>query len=271
MSDTSSSDAVFGESVGWLASRDPSRPTLATVPTDTAQAVAARYDEYPVVVCAAAGGAGASVISALLAEYRAGSTLGAASWWVDAAPSDGDLPARLGVELFPDVPVSTGDSGVTLWHPVGRTGVREVVADTASQGAVPVIDAGARAMSVLEELSGWDSVVPVLVCEPRPDLLNRVRAVLTAWRDARVLQRAVLVIDCQIPTLNHSYLTELLTDAVAGQLAAVIGVDYDTTLGSGGALDRAAQSELGEHTWLSIGQLAAVTTGSGPLGQVVGR
>ena len=269
MSETSS-EAVFGESVGWLASRDP-RPSLATVPTTDDLPVVPRFDEYPVVVCATAGGAGASVVSALLAEYRAGSTLGAASWWVDAAGSDGDIAARFGVELFPDVPASTGEGGVTLWNPVGRSSLRDVVADTTSQGAVAVVDAGARARSVLEDLSGWEAVVPVLVCEPRPDLLNRARPVLTAWRDAGVLQRAVLVIDCQIPTLNHTYLTELLGDAVAGQLAAVIAVDYDTTLGSGGALDRAAQAELGEHTWLSIGQLAAVTTASGPLGQVVGR
>ncbi|MCF3936858.1 hypothetical protein [Gordonia tangerina] len=214
--------------------------------------------ERSVVVCGTAGGVGTSVISALLAEYRASTSLSGASWWVDAAGNDGDLHQRLR---------ATGDEALlrtaagTGLLPAPEAAITDVVLHTWRFGAVPVVDAGARPLTALPELCSPDlaDVTPVLVVGPRPDLLNRSREVFSEWEHAGVLRRTIVVICCQVPTLNHQALTGMLTDAVTGEVAGVIGLDYEPVLGAGTALDNAAQQGFSPATRQSIHDLAAAT------------
>lgn len=215
--------------------------------------------ERSVVVCGTAGGVGTSVVSALLAEYRAGTSLGGASWWVDAAGNDGDIHQRLR---------ATGDQTLlrtalgTGLLPAPEAAVSDIVLHTWRFGAVPVVDAGARPLTVLPELEADDlrGVTPVLVVGPRPDLLNRSREIFTEWDQAGVLAKTIIVICCQVPTLNHQALTQMLIDAVSGKVAGVVGLDYEPVLGEGTALDKNSQQRFSTRTWESIGRLSAVTS-----------
>ncbi|WP_431309244.1 hypothetical protein [Gordonia prachuapensis] len=215
-------------------------------------------NERSVVVCGTAGGVGTSIISALLAEYRAATSLGGASWWVDAAGNDGDLHQRLR---------ATGDEALlrtaagTGLLPAPEAAITDVVVHAWRFGAVPVVDAGARPLTVLPELCEPElsDVTPVLVVGPRPDLLNRSREVFSEWEHAGLLQRTIVVICCQVPTLNHQALTGMLTDAVTGQVAGVIGMEYEPVLGAGTSLDKVAQQQFLPTTWESLQRLAAST------------
>ncbi|MGC4960805.1 hypothetical protein [Gordonia sp. DT101] len=214
--------------------------------------------ENSVVVCGTAGGVGTSVVSALLAEHRAATSLGGASWWVDAAGNDGDLHQRLR---------ATGDQALlrtaagTGLLPAPDAAVTDVVVHTWRFGAVPVVDAGSRPLTVLSELETPElrDVTPVLVVGPRPDLLNRAREIFTEWDDAGVLARTIVVICCQVPTLNHQALTDMLIEVVAGRVAEVVGLDYEPILGDGTALDKAAQQRFSQNTWTAINQLTVAT------------
>nr|WP_237421560.1 hypothetical protein [Gordonia sp. SID5947] len=214
--------------------------------------------ERSVVVCGTAGGVGVSVVSALLAEYRAGASLGGASWWVDAAGNDGDLHQRLR---------ATGDQALlrtgtgTGLLPAPDAAVTDVVLHSWRFGAVPVVDAGARPLSVLTELENPElhNVTPVLVVGPRPDLLNRAREIFTEWDHSGVLSRTVVVICCQVPTLNHQALTQMLVDVISGKVAGVVGLDYEPVLGEGTALDRDAQQRFSPSTWKAFRSLATST------------
>ncbi|AZG47041.1 hypothetical protein [Gordonia insulae] len=214
--------------------------------------------ERSVVVCGTAGGVGASVVSALLAEYRAARSLGGASWWVDAAGNDGDLHQRL--RATGDQALLRTASGTGLL-PAPDAAVTDVVLHSWRFGAVPVVDAGARPLTVLSELEATElqSVTPVLVAAPRPDLLNRAREIFTEWDHAGVLGRTIVVICCQVPTLNHQALTDMLIDVVSGKVAGVIGLDYEPVLGDGTAVDTGAQERFSQSTWGSLEQLAALT------------
>lgn len=215
--------------------------------------------ERSVVVCGTAGGVGTSVVSALLAEYRAGTSLGGASWWVDAAGNDGDIHQRLR---------ATGDQTLlrtalgTGLLPAPEAAVSDIVLHTWRFGAVPVVDAGARPLTILPELEADDlrGLTPVLVVGPRPDLLNRSREIFTEWDQAGVLAKTIIVICCQVPTLNHQALTQMLIDAVSGKVAGVVGLDYEPVLGEGTALDKSSQQRFSTRTWESIGRLSAVTS-----------
>ncbi|MGV9709876.1 hypothetical protein ACWDTI_04350 [Gordonia sp. NPDC003424] len=216
--------------------------------------------EHAVVVCGTAGGVGTSVVAALLAEYRAATTLGPMSWWVDAASNDGDMELRLKGHGDPELLRSTMGTG--LWLPPEGATVPEAIVESWRRGAVPVVDAGARALSVLPDLveSELAHVTPVVVIGPRPDLLNRARIIFSEWERVGLLRSTIVVICCQVPTLNHEALTQMVTDAVSGQVAGVIGLDYDPVLGAGTALDRGAQEAFSPHTHAALQALAAATS-----------
>ncbi|MFW0793153.1 hypothetical protein AAFP30_05020 [Gordonia sp. CPCC 205515] len=216
--------------------------------------------EHAVVVCGTAGGVGTSVVAAMLAEHRAATTLGPMSWWVDAAGNDGDLELRLRGQGDPELLRTTAGTG--LWLPPDDATVPDAIVESWRLGGVPVVDAGARSLSVLPDLveSELAHVTPILVVGPRPDLLNRARIIFTEWDRVGLLQSTIVVICCQVPTLNHEALTQMLKDTVTGQVAGVVGLDYDPVLGAGTALDRGAQQAFSPGTHAAFQALAAATT-----------
>ncbi|GAA3708910.1 hypothetical protein GCM10022238_24910 [Gordonia hankookensis] len=147
--------------------------------------------------------------------------------------------------------------------PAPDAAVTDVVLHTWRFGAVPVVDAGSRPLTVLSELESPElrDVTPVLVVGPRPDLLNRAREIFTEWDQAGVLERTVVVVCCQVPTLNHQALTQMLIDVVSGSVAGVIGFDYEPVLGGGTALDREAQRGFAPGSWNAFRDLAELTSG----------
>lgn len=218
------------------------------------------WPERAVVVCGTAGGVGTSVISALIAETRAASTLGLLSWWVDASGNDCDIELRLRGSGNPEL-LRTA-SGTGLWLPPEEAAVTDAVVEVWRQGAVPVVDAGAHPLTLLPELAEDDlpNLTPVLVVSPRPDLLNRARIVFAEWDRAGVLEQTVLVISSQIPATQSDGLAEMLLDVVSGSVRAVIGFDYEPVLGAGTSLDREAQQHFLPATIDAITSLVAVTS-----------
>ncbi|GAC48799.1 hypothetical protein [Gordonia aichiensis] len=237
--------------------------------TDNPQAVTPRPASSPnaVVVVGSAGGVGTSVISALLAEYRAATTVGAASWWVDASGNDCDIELRLQGRGDPALLRTELGTGLHL-APEGVPLV-DTVEDVWRNGASPIVDAGARLLTSLADLTDevftTNMVTPVIVLGPRPDLLNRARPFLSEWRKAGVLERAVIVLNNPLPIPDQGSLGKLVTDTVGGSVAAVIGFDYEPVLGTGLALGRPAQEKFLPATWVSIRSLAeAVQAPPGP-------
>lgn len=216
--------------------------------------------EHAVVVCGTAGGVGTSVVAAMLAEYRAATTLGPMSWWVDAAGNDGDLELRLRGQGDPELLRTAAGTG--LWLPPDDATVPDAVVESWRRGAVPVVDAGARSLSVLPDLveSELAHLTPILVVGPRPDLLNRSRIIFTEWERVGLLQSTIVVICCQVPTLNHEALTHMLKDTVTGRVGAVVGFDYDPVLGAGTVLDRGAQQTFSPQTRQTLQAVAAATS-----------
>ncbi|MCZ4579398.1 hypothetical protein [Gordonia amicalis] len=218
------------------------------------------WDERAVVVCGTAGGVGTSVVSALLAEHRAASTLGMLSWWVDASGNDGDIELRLrgtgNEELL------RTSSGTGLWLPPEEATVTDAVVEVWRQGAVPVVDAGAHPLTLLPELAEDDlpNLTPVLVISPRPDLLNRARVIFTEWDRAGVLEHTVVVIGSQLPVPQQKGLADMLVGVVSGAVGTVIGLDYDPVIGAGTALDQDARRGLLPATAEAIAKLAAATS-----------
>lgn len=218
--------------------------------------------ERPVIVCGTSGGVGTSVVSALLADYRA-AELGERSWWVDLSHTDSDMVERLGADELGNQGWWQSGRGTQLWSPTEGSSIPTALYEASTTGAaVPVVDAGTRAhaaAATIGEHHHPGAATPVLVLGPRPDLINRARRVFSLWDAAGVLEHTVLVLCCQIPTLNHAALTDMLHDAMTDRVAAVVAIDYDPVLGTGTALDRDAQERLSPRTWDAIGALAELT------------
>jgi len=222
------------------------------------------WPERPVIVCGTAGGVGTSVIAALLADHRAATTLGESSWWIDAAGNDGDLELRMRAGGDPDLLRSTFGTGLYLAH--DEDTISESVAYAWGQGAVPVVDAGARALSVLPDLAEGplaQHMIPVLVLSPRPDLLNRARIYLDQWQRMGVLSRTIIVINPQVPDIDPRPLQDLVVAAVSGEVAGVIALEYDPVLGAGTGLDRSAQEKLDQSKRDALRELE-IASGSRP-------
>lgn len=221
------------------------------------------WAERAVVVCGTAGGVGTSVVSALLAEHRASSTLGLLSWWVDASGNDCDIELRLRGSGNPEL-LRTA-SGTGLWLPPEEATVTDAVVETWRQGAVPVVDAGAHPLTLLPELAEDDlpNLTPVLVIAARPDLLNRARVVFAEWDRAGVLEKTIVVISSQTPTTHNDGLADMLVNVVSGAVGGVIGLDYDPVIGAGTALDQDARRGCLPATHQAIATLAAATTNRG--------
>lgn len=221
------------------------------------------WAERAVVVCGTAGGVGTSIVSALLAEHRASSTLGLLSWWVDASGNDCDIELRLrgsgNQELLRTA------SGTGLWLPPDDATATDVVVETWRQGAVPVVDAGAHPLTLLPELAEDDlpNLTPVLVIAARPDLLNRARVVFAEWDRAGVLEKTIVVISSQTPTTHNDGLADMLVNVVSGAVGGVIGLDYDPVIGAGTALDQDARRGFLPATHQAIATLATATTNRG--------
>ncbi|MCR5980184.1 hypothetical protein GDN83_20965 [Gordonia jinghuaiqii] len=218
------------------------------------------WTERAVVVCGTAGGVGTSVISALLAEQRASSTLGLLSWWVDASGNDCDIELRLRGSGNPELLRTS--SGTGLWLPPDDATTTDAVVEAWRQGAVPVVDAGAHPLTLLPELAEDDlpNLTPVLVISPRPDLLNRSRVIFTEWDRAGVLEQTIVVIASQVPALQRDGLAEMLVGVVSGSVGGVIGLDYDPVIGAGTYLDSEARRAFLPGTHEAITKLAALTT-----------
>ncbi|MFC9981616.1 hypothetical protein [Gordonia sp. NPDC127522] len=218
------------------------------------------WAERSVVVCGTAGGVGTSVVSALLAEHRASSTLGLLSWWVDASGNDCDIELRLRGSGNPEL-LRTA-SGTGLWLPPEEATVTDAVVETWRQGAVPVVDAGAHPLTLLPELAEDDlpNLTPVLVIAARPDLLNRARVVFTEWDRAGVLEKTIVVISAQLPATHQDGIADMLVNVVSGAVGGVIGLDYDPVIGAGTALDQEARRGFLPAMHQSIATLAAATT-----------
>ena len=215
------------------------------------------------MVCGTAGGVGTSVIAALLADRRAATTLGESSWWIDAAGNDGDLELRTRASGDPDL--LRTEFGTGLYLAREEDTISESVAYAWSRDAVPVVDVGARAMSVLPDLAEGPLaglMIPVMVMSPRPDLLNRAKVFLDQWQRAGVLRRTIIVINPQVPDVDDHALREPLVTAVSGQVAGVVAFEYDPVLGSGRALDRSAQPVLSPSTVAAVTELIAATSSS---------
>ncbi|PKZ64442.1 hypothetical protein CYJ73_16290 [Gordonia terrae] len=221
------------------------------------------WAERAVVVCGTAGGVGTSIVSALLAEHRASSTLGLLSWWVDASGNDCDIELRLrgsgNQELLRTA------SGTGLWLPPDDATATDAVVETWRQGAVPVVDAGAHPLTLLPELAEDDlpNLTPVLVIAARPDLLNRARVVFAEWDRAGVLEKTIVVISSQTPTTHNDGLADMLVNVVSGAVGGVIGLDYDPVIGAGTALDQDARRGFLPATHQAIATLATATTNRG--------
>ncbi|WP_413617338.1 hypothetical protein QBL07_024170 (plasmid) [Gordonia rubripertincta] len=246
--------------------------------------------ERPVIVCGTSGGVGTSVVSALLADYRA-AELGERWWWVDLSHNDSDMVERLGADELASKGWWQSGRGTTLRSPTEGSSIPTALYASPPEGssipralyeasttgaAIPVVDAGTRAhaaAATIRDHHQTGAATPVLVLSPRPDLINRARRVFSLWAAAGVLEHTALVVCCQIPTLNHAALTDMLHSAMTGRVAAVVAVDYDPVLGSGTALDRDAQERLAPRTWDAIGALAELTRDghAGTTQQVVSR
>lgn len=235
----------------WLAASTDDRPPAPVV------ALPPRPRPAPtLLVAGAAGGAGVSVLSVLLADARAIGEQYAV--WLDQS-LNGDAPSRISVADEADT-LTRSVSGAEL---IGGTH-RSVAGllDAAPAGASIVVDAG-----VLDEPAAWPQEVSVvLVIAARPDTANRSRTALAALADADLLEQTTVVAACLDPCAAQ-LVGQRLTDALSRRAGRVLLWDYDPHLGSGGRIDpaqlsasttvllsRLHQPDLGEDSETAAGE-----------------
>ena len=229
---------------GWLdASRDdrPPAPVVALPP---------RPRPAPtVLVAGAAGGAGTSVLSVLLADARA--QRGQHAAWIDHWAT-GDAATRItGTQTDAAQGRARSVSGAELITGEHRSLTQEL--ETAPVGASIVVDAG-----VFDDPAPWPQAVSVvLVIAARPDTANRSKGALAALAGAGLLADTTVVVACLDPWAAH-LVGHRLTDALSLRAGRVLLWDYDPHLGSGGPIDPA---RLSASTTLLLSQLHRVAHG----------
>ncbi len=208
-----------------------------------------RRDAAPMVVFSASGGAGSSVVSALVAGYWADRAV--AAGWVDAAPGDGDMISRLGGT--PTSVVQRADR-LSLWRPGMSSDLVRVVTQAQDEGLVPFVDAGTTAVRRIRDIQTLvaDGVVPVLVIGLRPDLFNRARTVISRWEDRGILDSAVIVLNAAVPGIGESVIGHASVDVLERAARDCVGMDYDPTLGTGLSLSAR------EREYLELATVSAV-------------
>lgn len=211
-----------------------------------------------VVVCGVAGGVGTSVVSALLADYRAKVGMASASWWVDLAGNDGNIVDRFGAQMGSDG-VARSFGGPSLWRPPVGTTPASAVASVQTLAGVAVVDAGAHALSLTAQLDSHDLTesTPVLVIACTPDSLNRSRRILAAWQEAEILPRTVLALTSPTPGKSTPELADMALNALSHKVYAAIPFEYTTSLADGmSLLSLAAEDHDMSH---SVGSLDTAT------------
>lgn len=188
------------------------------------------------LVVGAAGGAGVSVLSVLLADGRAAA--GQHAIWI-APATIGDAAARIaGGDTADTVPGSVSGAELLTGHQQSAA----ALIDSAAPGACIVIDAG-----TLDDPAGWpQDVSVVLVIAARPDTANRSKVALATLAEEGLLSDATVVVACLDPWAADQ-IGHRLTDALSDRVGRVLLWDYDPHLGTGGRIDPP--------------QLAASTTG----------
>lgn len=229
----------------WLdASRDdrPPAPVVALPP---------RPRPAPtLLVAGAAGGAGTSVLSVLLADARAAG--GQDAVWIDHWAT-GDAATRItGTQGNAAQGPAHSVSGAQLLTGEHRS-LAEVL-DGTSVGASIVVDAG-----VLVDPAPWPQAVSVvLVIAARPDTANRSKGALATLAAAGILPGATVVVACLDPWAAH-LVGHQLTESLSPRTGRVLLWDYDPHLGSGGLIDPA---RLSASTTLLLSQLHQVPRGA---------
>ncbi|MDV7136885.1 hypothetical protein [Williamsia muralis] len=223
---------------GWLDNNEPTPAAVVPLPQ--------RPRSVPTVaVIGAAGGAGVSVLSVLVADARA--RAGQSVLWLDAAATPGDVAARI---ASPDAASEYSAGGALLRS---SEGLDEIPSQAISAGGSVIVDAG-----VVDKGSAWltSTTAVVLVIAARPDTANRSRSGLQMLAAAGVLTRATAVVACLDPWASH-LVGQRLVQSLTARMSRVLLWDYDPHLGTGGPID---PTRLASSTTTVVEHLAGLRT-----------
>lgn len=210
---------------------------------------AGRAPGIPVVVAGVCGGAGASIVTAVIAF-----TAGVGAVVVDATTTGDDLPGRLVTDPVPawqhwlsgggdEEALSTTGEGVLvaardITIPDYQSPIAAATTRMRNLGLRPVVNIGtslgsAWATPVVSDVAGGAADL-VLVVPDRPDGANRARPMLTrvAALGENVLARTAVVVTTQVPGLPAT-VTDALERGLHGRVAGVTRLPYDRHLAAG--------------------------------------